>query len=145
MPRHRPSVARRAPVLHSGTLDATPDAPQTRRRRVAAVLLGWGPHRGAHRVALRAGVSVLVPLLALVLAGRVESTAYAAFGAFTSLYGRNHGRAERAGMQIVDGTFLTVTVVLGVAVSLMAFIRVLRGRFGARRYLRFAATPVEVP
>lgn len=80
-------------------------------------LLGWGPHRGAHRVALRAGVSVLIPLLVLTLAGRLELTPYAAFGSFASLYGRQHGRQERAGMQVVAGGFLTVAVTLGVAAS----------------------------
>jgi hypothetical protein len=92
--------------------------PTGRVRSVARGLLTLGPHRGAHRVALRAGVSVLVPLLALVLLGRVGWTAYAAFGAFTSLYGRNHARAERAGMQVVAGGFLTLAVTLGVLVSL---------------------------
>src|SRR6476661_11262389 len=92
--------------------------PTGRVRSVARGLLTLGPHRGAHRVALRAGVSVLVPLLALVLLGRVEWTAYAAFGAFSSLYGRNHARAERAGMQVVAGGFLTLAVTLGVLVSL---------------------------
>ena len=54
----------------------------------------------------------------LVLLGRVEWTPYAAFGAFTSLYGCNHVRAERAGMQVVAGGFLTLAVTLGVIVSL---------------------------
>lgn len=87
-------------------------------RRVATGLLRWGPHGGAHRVAVRAGLSVLVPLLVLVLVGRVEWTPYAAFGAFTSLYGRNDARARRAGMQVVAGLALTLAVTLGVLVSL---------------------------
>lgn len=99
------------------TSHPTSDTPR-RTTALAQRLLAVGPHRGAHRVALRAGVSVLVPLLVLVLAGRVEWTSYAAFGAFTSLYGRNHSRAERAGMQAVAGAFLTVAVTLGVLVSL---------------------------
>ena len=78
----------------------------------------WGPHGGAHRVALRAGVSVCVPLLVLVLAGRVGWAPYAAFGAFTSLYGRRHARAERAGMQVVAGAFLVLAVTAGALVSL---------------------------
>ncbi|GAB3875093.1 FUSC family protein [Terrabacter terrigena] len=85
---------------------------------MATGLLRWGPHGGAHRVALRAGVSVLVPLLVLVLAGRVEWTPYAAFGAFTSLYGRNDARAQRAGMQVVAGVALTIAVTLGALVAL---------------------------
>jgi hypothetical protein len=82
-----------------------------------ASLLSFGPHGGAHRVALRAGVSVLVPLLVLVLLDRTAWTPYAAFGAFTSLYGRHHQRSERAGMQVVAGAFLTLAVTLGVLVA----------------------------
>ena len=73
------------------TSHPTSDTPR-RTTALARSLLAIGPHRGAHRVALRAGVSVLVPLLVLVLLGHVEWTSYAAFGAFTSLYGRNHSR-----------------------------------------------------
>jgi hypothetical protein len=99
------------------TSHPTSDTPR-RTTALARSLLAVGPHRGAHRVALRAGVSVLVPLLVLVLLGHVEWTSYAAFGAFTSLYGRNHSRAERAGMQAVAGAFLTLAVTLGVLVAL---------------------------
>lgn len=53
-------------------------------------LVRVNPSRGpAHLVALRAGISVLVPLTVVVLLGRLDWAAYAAFGAFTSLYGRN--------------------------------------------------------
>ncbi|GAA2498951.1 FUSC family protein [Terrabacter carboxydivorans] len=100
------------------TADRGPGGRPRGARAVTRGLVALGPHRGAHRVALRAGLSVLMPLLVLVLAGRVEWTAYAAFGAFTSLYGRNHARAERAGMQVVAGGFLTLSVTLGVLVSL---------------------------
>src|SRR6476619_959858 len=99
--------------------EPTPTRAPGRARSVARGLVALGPHRGAHRVAIRAGVSVLVPLLALVLLGHVEWTAYAAFGAFTSLYGRNHARPERAGMQAVAGGFLTLAVTFGFAVSAM--------------------------
>jgi hypothetical protein len=54
----------------------------------------------------------------LVLADRVAWTPYAAFGAFTSLYGRNDVRARRAGMQVVAGVALTLAVTLGALVSL---------------------------
>src|SRR6476619_4228314 len=97
------------------------DTPHPSLARAAALARGMvavGPHRGAHRVALRSGVSVLVPLLVLVRLRPVAWTPYAAFGAFTSLYGRNHARAERAGMQVVAGGFLTLAVTLGVLVSL---------------------------
>ncbi|MBO1756629.1 FUSC family protein [Allobranchiibius sp. CTAmp26] len=92
--------------------------PQAHPLRIFAQdLVTIGPRGGAHRVALRAGVSVLVPLMILVLVGRTEWTAYAAFGAFTALYGRHHVRSERAGMQVVAGCFLVLSVGLGVLLS----------------------------
>ena len=87
------------------------------RRRLG--LLDFRPHAGAHRVALRAGVSVLVPLLVIAAIDRPEWTMYAAFGAFTSLYGRNHVHLSRAAMQLSAGAALVVCVVAGSAVTLL--------------------------
>lgn len=78
-----------------------------------------GPHAGAHRVAVRAAVSVFVPLLVLVVLDRPQWTMFAAFGAFTSLYARGQQHARRAGEQIVVGSVLTVLVTAGTALSLM--------------------------
>ncbi|CAM3261166.1 FUSC family protein [Nocardioides dubius] len=72
---------------------------------------------GAHRVALRAGLSVAVPLLACLALDHPEWTLYAAFGAFTSLYGRNHIHLPRAVMQASAGVALTLTVVAGAAMA----------------------------
>jgi hypothetical protein len=69
-------------------------------------------------VALRAGASVLVPLLVLWALGRTEWTIYAAFGAFTSLYGRNHAGLTRARMQVNLGVLLTLATAGGVLVGL---------------------------
>ncbi|HET9759194.1 MAG TPA: hypothetical protein VFP51_05540, partial [Nocardioidaceae bacterium] len=49
-------------------------------------LLRVQPAPGAHRVALRAGLSVGLPLIAVLLLGSPAWTSYAVFGAFTSLY-----------------------------------------------------------
>ena len=54
---------------------------------LTAQLLHVGPHRGAHRVAARASISVLVPLLVLWSTGHLDLAIYATFGAFTSLHG----------------------------------------------------------
>lgn len=86
---------------------------------VARASVEIGPHAGAHRVALRAGVSVLVPLAVLVLAGRVDLTPYAAFGAMTSLYGRHQGHVDRSGMQLGAATAFTATVGLGVLAAVL--------------------------
>jgi hypothetical protein len=86
---------------------------------MGSALFRVDPHRGAHRVALRAGVSVLVPLLLLTLTGHTGWTVYAAFGAFTSLYGRMHGHATRIEMQMVVAVALTSAVTLGATVALV--------------------------
>ncbi|MCW3814227.1 FUSC family protein [Micromonospora sp. DR5-3] len=75
------------------------------------------PARGAHRVALRAGISVLVPLLTVLALGHPGWSVYAVFGAFTSLYGRNHVHLSRAAMQASAGATLTGAIVLGVLVG----------------------------
>ena len=90
----------------------------TEQLRVAArSFVALRPTPGAHRVALRAGVSVLVPLLAVVVLGRPEWSPYAAFGAFTSLYGRNHVHLSRAVMQASAGLALILCVAAGAAVG----------------------------
>lgn len=81
-------------------------------------LLRVGPHAGSHRVALRAAVSVAVPLLVLWSVDHLQWGIYAAFGAFTSLYGRNHVGISRTRMQLVLAVVLTCAVVLGVVVGL---------------------------
>ena len=69
-------------------------------------------------MALRAGVSVLVPLLVLWAAGHQEWSIYAAFGAFTSLYGRNHVHLSRTRMQLTLAVLLTLATTAGVVVGL---------------------------
>jgi hypothetical protein len=83
----------------------------------ARQLLRVGPHAGAHRVAVRVGVSVAVPLLVLQAVGRPEWSIYAAFGAFTGLYGRNRLHLGRLRMQLTLGLVLVAAVTAGTAVS----------------------------
>jgi hypothetical protein len=72
---------------------------------------------GQHRVAPRAGLSVAVPLLTLIAFDRTPWTIYAAFGAFTALYGRNHVHLPRAAMQATAGASLVGAVGLGAVVA----------------------------
>lgn len=69
-------------------------------------------------MALRAGVSVLVPLLVLWAFDHQEWSIYAAFGAFTSLYGRNHVHLSRTRMQLTLAVLLTAATTAGVVVGL---------------------------
>jgi Fusaric acid resistance protein-like len=79
--------------------------------------LAFGPHAGAHRVALRAAASVALPLVVLYAIGHVELSLYAAFGAFASLYGRADRHAARGRMQLSAAAVLVACVVIGTAVS----------------------------
>lgn len=69
-------------------------------------------------MAVRAGLSILVPLLLLWALGRQEWSIYAAFGAFTSLYGRNHAHLSRLQMQLTLAGALTLAVGAGTLVGL---------------------------
>jgi Fusaric acid resistance protein-like len=71
---------------------------------------GWG--------AVRAGISVLVPLLVLVAIDHVEWTLYATFGAFTSLYGRERVDLHRVVRQAAAGLAMIVVVALGALVAI---------------------------
>jgi len=66
-------------------------------------------------VAARAAFCVAVPLVVLWATGHLEWSIYAAFGAFTSLYGRNDVHVSRLQMQARVGAFLVAAVVGGVA------------------------------
>src|SRR3546814_682054 len=85
---------------------------------VAREVLRLGAHNGAHRVALRAGISVLVPLMILWSVDQVPWSIYAAFGAMTSLYGRSIVGLERVRMQGTLAVLLTWAVGLGALVSI---------------------------
>ncbi len=87
-----------------------------------AAVRGWGltelrPHEHAHWGALRAVVSVGVPVAVLLAFGRADLTLFASFGAFSSLYGRHSAYAPRLRMQSETGAFLVGAVTLGVAVG----------------------------
>lgn len=75
------------------------------------------PHRGDHRVALRAAVSVAVPLLALWMLGRLDLSIYASFGAFAALYGRHDVFRDRIRMQASAGGVLLAAMLIGTALS----------------------------
>lgn len=81
-------------------------------------LLDVGPHDRAHVAAIRAGVSVALPLLLVWFLGRPEWAPFVAFGAMTGIYGRNVSRRHRAAMQAQAAVSLVVAVGLGTIVSM---------------------------
>lgn len=72
----------------------------------------------ARWVAARAGLSVLVPLLVLSAAGRLEWSIFATFGAFTALYGRDRSGPARLWLQARVAVYLTAAIGLGTLVAI---------------------------
>ncbi|MGW9157385.1 FUSC family protein [Microbacterium sp. NPDC055665] len=88
--------------------------------RVWTGVLRVGPHRGDHRVALRAAISVAVPLLVLWMLGRLDLSIYASFGAFAALYGRHDVFRDRIRMQASAGGVLLAAMLIGTALSVVS-------------------------
>ncbi|WP_228389251.1 FUSC family protein [Cumulibacter manganitolerans] len=81
-------------------------------------LLEMRPAAGAHRVAVRAAVGVAVPLLVLWAIGRLDWSIYACFGAFTSLFGRNHAGVPRLQLQAWVGLLLVGCTTVGTLIGI---------------------------
>lgn len=90
------------------------------RGRVWTGVLRVEPHRGDHRVALRAAISVAVPLLVLWMLGRLDLSIYASFGAFAALYGRHDVFRDRIRMQASAGGVILASMLVGTALSVVS-------------------------
>ncbi|QCB99001.1 FUSC family protein [Arthrobacter sp. PAMC25564] len=71
------------------------------------------PARNDHHPAIRTAVGVGVPLLVLVLAGRIDLTIFASFGAFTGIYGRNQPHRQRLVHQAKASLLLLLFIFAG--------------------------------
>ena len=83
-------------------------------------LVRFGPHNESHWVASRAGVAVGTPLVALTATGHQSWLVFAAFGAFTSLYGRGEGYRRRVHTQLAAAVTLVFAVLVGLGGALSA-------------------------
>ncbi|KFF60019.1 hypothetical protein JF66_07225 [Cryobacterium sp. MLB-32] len=68
-------------------------------------------------VATRAAVSVALPLVVLLLTGHLDWAAYAAFGAMTSLFGRNEPYRIRVRTVTVAGLLMLVIIAGGLVLA----------------------------
>ncbi|OJU40709.1 MAG: FUSC family protein [Microbacterium sp. 69-10] len=89
------------------------------RGRVWTGVIRVAPSRGDHRVAIRAAVSVGVPLLVLWAIGRLDLSIYASFGSFAALYGRGDVFSDRLRMQAIAGGVLLLSMLAGSALSFL--------------------------
>ncbi|MET0932196.1 MAG: FUSC family protein [Mycetocola sp.] len=80
-------------------------------------LLQWGPHLGAHKVAIRVLFSVLVPLLVLFAVDRLDLAGYALLAALASVYGRNATTRDRLIVQSWFGVVQVGLIVAGAALA----------------------------
>lgn len=71
------------------------------------------PAHNDHHVAVRCGIGVGVPLLALLAFGRIDLAIYASFGAFTGIYGRNEPHRQRFGHQLRAGALMFAVILAG--------------------------------
>ena len=90
------------------------------RGRVWTGVIRVGPRQGDHRVAVRAVLSVGVPLLVLLLIDRLDLSVYASFGAFAALYGRTDQPRPRVIMQATAGAILVSSMLIGTVVSALS-------------------------
>jgi hypothetical protein len=81
-------------------------------------LVSLGPYRGEHGVALRAGISIGIPLLLLWRVGHLDLALYAAFGSFAAIFGRTVPLGPRLRMQAVVGGTLVLSVLLDTTIGL---------------------------
>lgn len=86
------------------------------RREFLSVL----PHNRAHWGAVRAAVSIVIPIGSLALTGHSSLTLFATFGAMAGVFGRHSTYPARLRLQIVAGLCLTVAVFAGTLVGLLA-------------------------
>ncbi|WP_298041236.1 FUSC family protein [uncultured Microbacterium sp.] len=76
------------------------------------------PRQGEWAVALRATLSAVVPLVVLFTTDHLDWALYAAFGAMSSLYGRNQALPGRLRMQLEAGASLLAAILIGVCVGI---------------------------
>lgn len=79
-----------------------------------------GSHNRAHWVAVRAALSMAVPLVLAWRLGHLDWSLFLAFGAFCSVFGRHQGYRDRARMQLGAGATIVATITLGTAVGTVA-------------------------
>jgi hypothetical protein len=76
-----------------------------------------GPAHNDHHVAVRCGLGVGVPLLLLLVLGRIDLAIFASFGAFTGIYGRNEPHRQRFGHQLRAGALMLAVIFAGTLTS----------------------------
>jgi hypothetical protein len=80
--------------------------------KLLAEMFSIGPGNKDHHPAIRCAVGVFVPLLILVLLGRLDLAIFASFGAFTGIYGRGEAHGSRFVLQFRAGLLMLLIILL---------------------------------
>lgn len=80
--------------------------------KLLAEMFTIAPANKDHHVAARCAVGVFVPLITLVLLGRLDLAIFASFGAFTGIYGRGELHRKRLFIQVRAGSLMLVVILL---------------------------------
>jgi hypothetical protein len=98
--------------------------------KLLAEMFTIAPANKDHHVAIRCAIGVFVPLITLVLLGRLDLAIFASFGAFTGIYGRGELHRKRLFTQVRAGSLMLVVILLA---SLLARAIQAGGLSGAAR------------
>lgn len=77
-----------------------------------AEMFSIAPGNKDHHPALRCAVGVFLPLITLVLLGRLDLAIFASFGAFTGIYGRGEPHGTRFVLQLRAGLLMLLVIFL---------------------------------
>ncbi|HAP90341.1 MAG TPA: FUSC family protein [Arthrobacter bacterium] len=80
--------------------------------KILAGMFSIGPGNKDLHPALRCAVGVFVPLITLVLLGRLDLAIFASFGAFTGIYGRGEHHGSRFFLQLRAGLLMLLIILL---------------------------------
>lgn len=111
---HRPSTPAHDDATHPGVRLAVVGA--RLRSFLHRLLFSIGPARKDHQAAIRVAAGLFIPLITLLLLGRLDLAIFASFAAFTGIYGRNEPHRTRLVAQIRAG-LLMLAVILAATVA----------------------------
>ncbi len=81
--------------------------------KLLAEMFTMAPANKDHQAAIRCAVGVFVPLITLLLLGRLDLAIFASFGAFAGIYGRNEPHGRRFVLQLRAGSLMLAVILLG--------------------------------
>jgi uncharacterized membrane protein len=80
--------------------------------KILAGMFSIAPANKDHHPAIRCAVGIFVPLITLVVLGRLDLAIFASFGAFAGIYGRGEPHGTRFVLQLRAGLLMLLVILL---------------------------------